>query len=177
MTALNDIVKEISERSILHVGCGKSPLPDWLTGKETRLDIDKENTPDIVANMTDLGKIGPFDVIYSAHCLEHISLAEIKIALKEFLRVLAYGGIAFLFVPDVEGLTATEETLFTSEVGPISGLDILYGHQAAIQDNAYMEHKYGFMKATFEKLLLEAGFCNVQVNRLPCYNLIGVGTK
>jgi hypothetical protein len=34
------------DKAILHVGCGESPLPEWLSHfKETRLDINHDCKP------------------------------------------------------------------------------------------------------------------------------------
>ena len=49
---------------VLHVGCGKQPIHDFLEGyKEVRLDIDPTHNPDIVASLTDMGDIGEFDAV------------------------------------------------------------------------------------------------------------------
>lgn len=165
------------EQSILHVGCGGSPLPDWLKGKEIRVDIDGQYSPDILANMISLGEIGQYNVVYTSHSLEHLTLDEIKMALNEFKRVLLPKGVLLVFVPDLQGISATNEVLFESEAGPISGLDLIYGHQKQVKESPYMQHKYGFTKNTLETLMIETGFNEVQVKRLPCYNLMGVGVK
>ena len=59
------------ERSLLHVGCGSDPLPDWLNQfTEVRLDINAACDPDIVASMVDLGDIGEFEALFCQHALE-----------------------------------------------------------------------------------------------------------
>ena len=54
------------------------------------------------------------------------------------------------------------ETIYTSPLGPISPLDILHGHGAAIeQGNEFMAHKTGFTPKSFNAALLDAGFKSI----------------
>lgn len=163
---------------LLHVGCGSDPLPDWITGvKEVRLDIVPDYAPDIVANMIDMGEIGTFDAILCRHSLEHLPPHDVSRALKEFLRVLNPGGVALIFVPDLEGVSATEEVLFESPAGPICGLDLMYGYRKVLEECPYMAHKTGFVSSTLRKELEQAGFSQVSVTRLSNYDMMGVGIK
>ena len=168
--------KNMATGSLLHVGCGSEPLPEWLAGfTETRLDINPAVNPDIVASMLDLGDIGPFDAILCVHALEHLSPHEVAIALAEFRRVLRDGGHLMVFVPDLEGVQPTDDVLFESPAGPISGLDLIYGFRPALADNPYMQHKTGFVQDTLRRAL--SGFSRVIVNRLSCYDMMGVAVK
>ena len=164
---------------VLHIGCGGNRLPWWLEDvEETRLDIDSQHNPDIVASMLDLGDIGEFDVVYCSHALEHLHWHEVDMALKEFLRVLRDRGLAIIFVPDVEGVQANEEVLFDAPCGPITGLDLIYGHRELIKENPHMQHKTGFMMHTLDKKLQEAGFTNVNVKReIGMFNLYAMAVK
>ena len=135
--------------SLLHVGCGGDSIPSWMDGfKEVRLDIDEQHKPDIVASMVDLGDIGEYDAIYCSHCLEHVCEHDVRKALSEFKRVLKPGGFAMVFVPDLENVKANDDVLYESPAGPITGLDLMYGHRAQLEDNPYMAHKHGFVKET-----------------------------
>lgn len=169
---------ETAPGSLLHVGCGGDPLPDWLSEfSETRLDIDPATRPDIVASMTDLGGIGPFDRIFCSHALEHLAPHEVGAALREFLRVLTPGGAVMLFVPDLEGVSPTWEVLFVSPAGPITGHDLYYGASAFLERNPYMAHRSGFVRETLAEALEDAGFAKVAVQRCGSYNLFGAATK
>ena len=162
---------------ILHVGCGGERLPEWLSGcDEVRLDISPDNEPDIVASMTDMGEIGQFDGVFCSHALEHLHQHEVGIALSEFHRVLKPGGAAYIFVPDLEDVQPTEQVMYVSPAGPITGRDMYYGLASIIADFPYMAHKTGFVSATLAKALEAAGF-EAHTRRLPSYNLLGVGVK
>lgn len=163
---------------LLHVGCGGDPRPDWLSEyDETRLDIDPRHAPDIVASMVSLGEIGPFDAVYCSHALEHLFPHEVGIALAEFHRVLNPGGVAYVFVPDLEGVEATEEVLFESPAGPITGLDLMYGLRHALKDQPHMAHKTGFTRGTLAAALENAGFSRHRVDRHQWHNLFGAAVK
>lgn len=165
-------------KSILHVGCGSDSLPNWLQGfNETRLDIDERVNPDIVASMTDIGDIGQFDAVLCVHALEHLHQHEVGTALSEFMRVLKPGGHAIVFVPDLEDVRPTEDVLYTSSAGEVTGLDLIYGMRSAISEFPHMAHKTGFTSATLEQAITAAGFKSATVKRLDNYNMMGVGIK
>jgi SAM-dependent methyltransferase len=163
----------------LHIGCGGHALPAWLPNKyeEVGLDINPNCNPDIVASITDIGEVGTFDLVYSSHCLEHLFPWEVEIALKECLRVLNPGGALLLIVPDLEGVPPTNQVMFEADCGPVTGLDMYFGHAASIKGNPFMQHKTGFVKETLEEALHKAGFAKVIVNRIKDYNLMGGGVR
>jgi len=170
-------VAPFASKRVLHVGCGGDPLPDWLDGAlETRLDIDPQWQPDIVGSMTDLGDIGPFDVVLAQHCLEHLSIHEANRALAEFARVLDNGGFVFIVVPDLEGVQASDDVLFFAPCGPITGHDLIYGHSGYIDKFPGMAHKFGYTKKILERTMAPY-FTAVNVNRAKNYNLIATGIK
>lgn len=163
---------------VLHAGCGGDPLPIWLGHfQEVRLDIDPHWTPDVLASMTDMGDIGPFGAAFCSHALEHLHPHEVTKALGEFYRVLAPEGYLALFVPDLEGVSPTDDVLFVSPDGPITGRDLFYGSSKRIPTMPHMAHHSGFVRETLGAALREAGFSRVLVNRLSSYNLMGVGVK
>lgn len=162
--------------TVLHVGCGGSLLhPIFSACEETRLDIDPDCNPDIIASMTDLGEIGPYDYVFSCHSLEHLSPADGATALNEFRRVLKPGGLAFIIVPDVEDVKPTLEPLYTCGVGEITGHDLYFGHKP--EQNPWMAHKTAFMRDTLHGAMARSGLYPVKVTRAANYQLIGVGHK
>jgi predicted SAM-dependent methyltransferase len=163
---------------LLHIGCGNTPKPESFEGmKEVRLDISPECRPDILASMTDMGEIGPFDALYSSHSLEHLYPHEVPVAAREFVRVLRDGGMAIIVVPDLEDAKPTEDQLYMSTAGPVCGLDLFYGMARLIVDHPYMAHHSGFVAHTLKAVLEEAGFSKVETRRIENYNLMAIATK
>lgn len=164
---------------LLHAGCGNSGLPPFFGDKyeEVRLDIDPETKPDVVASLVNIGDIGEFDVVYTSHCVEHLYPDEVRKALAEFFRVTAVSGSTIVIVPDLEGVQATEDVLYECPIGPLSGLDLIYGCRFDAGRSKYMAHHSGFVSSTLEAAMRNAGFERVTMKRLPQYNLMAVGTK
>ena len=162
-------------KTVLHVGCGRQSKPTWLDGfDEVRLDIDLGVQPHIVASITDLGDIGPFDAVYASHCLEHVSPHEVPLALEGFCRVLRKSGLAIVIVPDLTDIRPTEDVVYVSPAGPICGLDMFYGKSSLIPDAPHMAHRCGFVTETLEGAMRAAGFSDVTVTRAD-FNLIAMG--
>jgi ubiquinone/menaquinone biosynthesis C-methylase UbiE len=165
-------------RKVLHVGCGRSPLPAWMTDcDETRLDIDPGVQPDVVASMLDMGDIGGFDMVYSSHSLEHVYPHEVPVALAEMFRVLKPGGVVVAIVPNLDGVKPDETPLYWSEAGPVCGLDMIYGMSRLIRDHPYMAHHSGFIPDTLTRAIESVGFQNVHAEAIEGYTLMGVGVK
>ena len=166
--------KSMHAKTILHVGPGHrnngAKLPAVFQGgewKEIRLDIDPANEPDIVGSMLDMAAVADasVDAIYSAHNIEHVYAHEVPQVLKEFLRVLKPDGFLVVTCPDLQTVCqrVVEDKLgdaaYTSQAGPITPLDILYGHGAALAaGHHYMAHKCGFTLKTLTQALHTAGF-------------------
>lgn len=163
-------------KTVLHVGCGNQPLHEFLDGyQEVRLDISPMFNPDIVADMTDLGDIGPFDAIYGSHVLEHLYPHDVKKAMSEFRRVLRTGGIVVMIVPNLTHVKPTRAVVYDSPAGPITGLDMYYGKESFVAEYPYMAHKTGFVAETLKEAF--SGFEKCEIRELTDYNLLGVGVK
>jgi len=168
----------------LHIGCGRlrpdetDQLPLWAKGcKETRLDIDPDAKPDVCASMLDMGDIGDFDIVYSSHTLEHLFAHQVPYALEECLRVIKPGGLAIHIVPDLEGVLATDDILYTAVEGDaISGLDMIYGKASFVASNPFMAHHCGFTSKTLTDVLTAAGFENVTATRMG-HSILSTGRK
>ena len=161
-------------KTILHVGPGHrangAQLPPALQGgewQEIRLDIDPANEPDIVGSMLDMSAVPSqsVDALYSAHNIEHVHTHEVAQVLQEFLRVLKPNGFLVVTCPDLQTVCqlVAEDQLgdaaYQSPAGPITPLDILYGHGAALAaGHHYMAHKTGFTLKTLTQALHSAGF-------------------
>ncbi|UCD82321.1 MAG: tetratricopeptide repeat protein [Desulfobacterales bacterium] len=168
----------MSKKYVLHVGCGpKNPealhpafkQPQW---QEVRLDINPAVQPDIVGSITDMRAVAneSVDAIWSCHNLEHLFAHEVPIALGEFYRVLKPNGLVLIRLPDIQAVAREvgrgnlENVLYESPAGPISSIDVIWGHRLTIANgNHFMAHKTGFTRETLQKKMRHAGFCGVQI--------------
>jgi len=168
-------------KTFLHVGCGpvkKSQIKGFNNDnwKEIRFDIDKNVKPDIEGTLTDMNLVntGSVDAVYSSHNIEHVFPHEVPIVLREFHRVLKVDGIVVITCPDLQSVCEAVvedklfEPLYVSPAGPISPIDILYGHRDAIErGNEYMAHKCGFTYSSINSLFSNAGFKTRYGGRRP----------
>ncbi|MEM7197471.1 MAG: methyltransferase domain-containing protein, partial [Pseudomonadota bacterium] len=155
--------------------------------QEIRLDIDADAKPDIVGTMLDMSAVddASMDAIYSSHNIEHVYAHQVPIMLGEFKRVLKPDGFLVVTCPDLQSVCALVaegkllETAYESPAGPISPLDILYGHRASLAGgNEYMAHKCGFTEEVLRAILPQYGFARAgTVSRPhPYYDLWAVAT-
>ena len=167
-------------KKFLHVGPGgkdKSQsshvykLDEW---EEVRLDVNKDTSPHILGSMTDLSMIkdGDFRGICSSHNLEHIFAHEVEKTLLGFERILDSEGELFIEVPDLMVCAEAiikgnfNKTLYESPAGPITPMDMIYGHTKHIAaGNHYMAHKIGFTADILLATLKACGFKSVVVLR------------
>ena len=181
-------------KTFLHVGCGPKHKgqttrgfnsPDWA---ELRLDIDESVKPDLVGTMTDMSsvKTGSVNGLFSSHNIEHLYPHEVPQALAEFKRVLSPDGFVVITCPDLQSVCALvaedklTEPAYTSPAGPITPLDILFGHRPPIaRGNLYMAHRCGFTQKVLTGTLQAAGFATVAAKRRghPYYDLWALGTS
>lgn len=165
-------------KKLLHVGCGypaphRLPAffqqPDW---QEIRLDIDPQVQPDMIGSITDLSAIpnASIDAIWSSHNIEHVHSFEVPQALAELRRVLKPDGFLLMTLPNLRAIALhiandrLTDTLYVSPVGPITALDVVFGHQASIANgNSYMAHKTGFTAKTLGLALQNAEFAETRV--------------
>lgn len=143
--------------------------------QQIRLDIDPGVKPDLVGSITDLAPLVPdasFDAVWSSHSLEHLYAHEVPVALSEFHRVLKRDGFLLINCPDLEAVAqallseGVDETLYVSPAGPVTALDILFGHGPSISaGNRYMAHRTGFTIERLGRLLMESGFAEARIIR------------
>ena len=169
-------------KKLLHVGCGADRIirttPGFNNGswKEVRLDINELNQPDVIGSMTDMSGVDSesVDAIFSSHNIEHLYIHEVSIALAEFKRVLKPDGFCVITCPDIQTVcelvaqNKLMDTAYQSPAGPITPLDILYGHSNSIKDgNAYMAHHCGFTQRSLSNALKQSGYSSVAAMRRP----------
>lgn len=180
-------------KQVLHVGCGAATIAAMPQGfqsgewREVRFDITPEVMPDIVGNMTNMVGVagGSMDAVYSSHNVEHVFAHQVASVLREFHRVLKPGGFAVITCPDIESVAPhvaqgrLTEPLYTSPSGPITALDILYGHGASIAGGQeYMAHRTAFTAKSLTDALTAAGFYAVGMRRRPQrFDLWAIGAR
>lgn len=180
-------------KKFLHVGCGPKQkemttagfnTPEW---EELRLDIDPNVHPDIIGTMIDMSAVSDesVDAVFSSHNIEHLYPHEVSLALAEFSRVLKPDGFAVITCPDLQSVCAliAEDKLlepaYTAPAGPISPLDILYGHRPQLaKGNLFMAHRCGFTQRVLSGTLQASGFAAVAAKRRghPFYDLWALAT-
>ncbi len=177
--------------AFLHVGCGpkradRTPFAG-MGWDEIRLDIDPAVHPDVVGTMLDMASVNTasVDAVFSSHNIEHLYPHEVPLALAEFQRVLAPGGFALITCPDLQSVAALVaankllEPAYTSPAGPITPLDILYGHRPPMAaGNLFMAHRCGFTRDVLVATLQAAGFAQVAASQRPqVFDLWALATR
>lgn len=146
--------------------------PEW---QQVRFDIDPEAKPDVAGSLIDMKPVFPplaFDAVWSSHSLEHLYKHEVPLALAEFKRVLKPDGFALITCPDLEVVAdlvvkhGLDHVAYTSPMGPITTLDMIFGHSPSIaRGKTFMSHNTGFTCARLGQSLLDAGFATALAKR------------
>ena len=180
-------------RTFLHVGCGgkdkahTAPAFAEDNWHEIRLDINDAVRPDIVGTMTDMKAVTSesVDAVFSSHNIEHLHPHEVPLALAEFLRVLKPDGFAVITRPDLQSVAALivadklVEAAYLSPAGPITTIDILYGHRPQLAPgNLFMAHRCGFTRKVLHNTPLHGGFKSAaSLRRAENYDLWAIASK
>ena len=161
------------QRRVLNVG-GQSrgiqlPTP-YATFEQVLLDLDPSVGADIVLDVRELTSLAPqqFDAVYCSHNLEHVRQHEVPVVLAGFRHVLKPGGLAHIIVPDLQELMLAcvqqgidlDGLLYESPMGPITPLDVLYGHGGLIAQSGqdFYAHRTGFSRRTLANVVEASGF-------------------
>ena len=179
-------------KTVLNVGCGyplRQKLHPHFHGsewREIRLDLDPAVRPDFVCSITAMTPVatGSVDAIWSSHNLEHLQRHEVPLALREFIRVLKPRGWLLLTLPDLRQVAQLvmedrlEDQAYYSSSGPITPLDMIFGHSASLaRGNAFMAHRTGFTARTLQRVLVEAGFIEVSLREGASFDLWATAHK
>lgn len=175
-----DVFAADGRKLVLHVGCGPAN-PENLhkryrgaEWRELRLDIDPDVAPDIVADIIDMPVVPSesVDAVWSEHNIEHVFAHEVPMVLGEFLRVLRPGGAVLIATPDLQRAAERiasgrlEDPLYEAPSGPITPLDMVYGHTGLVARGlTYMAHRTGYTARTLDAKLRDVGFTDVRVRR------------
>jgi SAM-dependent methyltransferase len=152
--------------------------PHYQEWEQLLLDIDPRSGADLICDARHLDERAPaeFDAVYCAHNLEHYYFHEVPKVLAGFHRILKPNGFVEIRVPDIEALMehlvrhrmALEDVLYTSPVGPITALDVIYGYNKEIEESGkdFWAHKTGFSPKRLQASLIRAGFPNVYLTMI-----------
>jgi predicted SAM-dependent methyltransferase len=179
-----------SSKRVLNAGCGANepnrlhPFFRDQSWTEVRLDIDARVKPDIQGSIADLSKLNDasFDAIWCSHNLEHLLPHEVGSAIAGFRRVLKPDGFVVITSPDLEAIAELvvdgrlEDVAYQSPAGPITALDMIYGHARSIEHgNHFMAHHTGFTTERLGRLLVEGGFVEALVMKGTGFDLWALG--
>ena len=161
------------QRRLLNVG-GQSrsiQLPDaYGLFEHVLLDLDPGVGADIVLDIRELNTLESqqFDVVYCSHNLQHVRQHEVPVVLAGFRHVLKPGGLAHIIVPDLQELMLAcvqqgidlDGLLYESPMGPITPLDVLYGHGGIMAQSGqdFYAHRTGFSRRTLANVVEASGF-------------------
>ena len=146
----------------LHIG-SRARAEGWTT-----FDIEPGPGVDIVGNCKDLSALADESVetIYASHVLEHLGYqADLKRALREWLRVLRPGGTAMISVPDLDILCRLFVDPRVSPEDRLYVMRMMFGGQQEPSDFHHVGLNFDFL----HYYLADAGFAGVR--RVPSFGL------
>ena len=161
------------QRRVLNVGGQSHGIqlpPPYSTFEHVLLDLDPTVGADIVLDVRELTSLEPqqFDAVYCSHNLEHVRQHDVPVVLAGFRHVLKPGGLAHIIVPDLQELMLVcvqqgidlDGLLYESPAGPITPLDVLYGHGGMMAQSGqdFYAHRTGFSSRTLANLVEASGF-------------------
>ena len=140
---------------LINVGAGDRPMVGFQ-------NIDNLTIPNIEFPGTDACDLREFqdesvDYVYACHVLEHLSRDRTFVALEEWNRVLKFGGMLRIAVPDWDATIK-----YYQETGDLENiLNWIYGGREDEALNEYT-HKRIFNLSNLRSLLYEAGFKRIE---------------
>ena len=138
----------------IHVGCGQVYKKGYVN-----IDIFDTTVADRIMSAYHLEF--PDDSASQVECMhtiEHLGATKSIYALAEFFRVLKPGGVLLLETPDIEAAIAN--FLKNGEAQRKLLMNWIYGLYSP-----GMGHRYCFPKELLSRMLKEAGFTDIQLNR------------
>ena len=165
-------------------GGGTARLPAFFEHwRNVRVDVDPATEPDLVADLVDLGAIpaDTADAVWVCHSLEHLYRHQVVGALSEMRRIVKPSGFVCVRVPDLQTVAGhiaddrLHEVLYTSEAGPVTAHDVLFGFGPDVaRGRTAMAHRTGFTPTVLVRSLKQAGFASLFVRRQPNLELVAL---
>lgn len=133
----------------LHLGCGKRYLEGFI-----HVDLADFEHVDYKMPVDDLSVFEneSIDEIYASHVLEYFDREQVKSVLFEWRRVLKFGGLLRVAVPNFKNLVKVYET--TGDLNKIIGP--LYGKWEISEESVY--HKTVYDEQSLKDTLISSGF-------------------
>lgn len=183
----------VAQKTFLNLGSGARSLLEnlvhegpFLGWREVRVDLNADCAPNVVADLTDLKGViadASADIVFCSHVLEHFHDHQVDLVLAEVARILRPDGVAVFKCPDLAQVVRLlddedlEREIYLSPAGPISILDVLYGHRASIRaGNQLMAHHTGFTETSLARRLLAAGFDEVKTQTSKSVDFCAIAT-
>jgi predicted SAM-dependent methyltransferase len=138
---------------LIHLGCGEINSPEFI-------NVDGRFFPHI-HHVSEINRLPFFkndfaDLIYASHILEHIPMVKLEIVLLEWKRVLKYGGILRIGVPDFDTIIK----IYKDNQNDINAIwQPLMGGQEYMKNFHYAVFNLKFIT----DLLIKCGFRNVNL--------------
>lgn len=144
----------------LNLGCGGKPEAGYVN-----VDIFKGEFVDEVFSMDKIPYTdGTISAIFSEHAIEHLGLESVRIAIKEWFRVLQHGGELLLKLPDLEGCCKAylQAPILAKSYFETKAWykNTIYGMQHSLsgEQDEFQIHRSGFSKQEMIIILEEIGF-------------------
>lgn len=163
---MRPITAQRGKKIILDIGSGDQPYRT-NEGRVITVDIREDTNPDYCCDFRRLPfATNEFDIVHSAHCLEHVSRNEVETVLDEWIRVLKFKGELRLNIPNLKW--AAKKILAAKGQLDNDTMNVLYGQQ----EHPKNYHFSGFTPDSLSDLLKKRGFVNQAVREQGYHILI-----
>lgn len=172
-----------NNKVMLNIGCGTDYKAGWIN-----IDNNSDDNIEKLDLNWDLRNPLPFeensvDYIFNEHFLEHLTLEEAQLSIKDFMRVLKKGGVMRIAMPNlVDVVDLYNNPNWKSETFLKKfGLDFVQTKAELININfRWWGHKWLYDWEELERRLKDAGFSNIrqcELRKSTCNELINLETR
>lgn len=149
----------------LNIGCGTDYKKGWIN-----IDNNSDNNIKKLDINWDLRKPlpiddGTIDFIFNEHFIEHLSVEEARVALKEFKRILKNDGVMRIAMPNLEDAVANYLDPEWRSKPFVRRFDMGFvktGAELLNMNFSWWGHKWLYDREELERRLNEAGFARIK---------------